>query len=92
MTPLRGLNPFAETERDVLFGRDAERLLRFTIDLGDSASITRIGRCVAPADPRNRAGVERCWRDAMMLTAIDGTATMQRLIIGRETLGTPAFV
>jgi butyryl-CoA dehydrogenase len=38
------------------------------------------------------AGVERCWRDCMMLTAIDGTATMQRLIIGRETLGTPAFV
>ena len=38
------------------------------------------------------AGVERCWRDCMMLTAIDGTATMQRLIIGRETLGVPAFV
>jgi len=38
------------------------------------------------------AGVERCWRDCMMFTAIDGTATMQRLIIGRETLGVPAFV
>ena len=38
------------------------------------------------------AGVERCWRDCMMLTAIDGTATMQRLIIGRETLGVAAFV
>jgi len=38
------------------------------------------------------AGVERCWRDCMMFTAIDGTATMQRLIIGRETLGVAAFV
>ena len=38
------------------------------------------------------AGVERCWRDCMMFTAIDGTATMQQLIIGRETLGMPAFV
>jgi alkylation response protein AidB-like acyl-CoA dehydrogenase len=38
------------------------------------------------------AGVERCWRDCMMFTAIDGTATMQRLIIGRESLGVAAFV
>jgi alkylation response protein AidB-like acyl-CoA dehydrogenase len=37
------------------------------------------------------AGVERCWRDCMMFTAIDGTATMQRLIIGRESLGMAAF-
>ena len=37
------------------------------------------------------AGVERCWRDCCMLTAIDGTANIQRLIIGREMLGMPAF-
>lgn len=37
------------------------------------------------------AGVERCWRDCIMLTAIDGTANVQRLIIGRETLGVAAF-
>jgi alkylation response protein AidB-like acyl-CoA dehydrogenase len=37
------------------------------------------------------AGVERCWRDCMMFTAIDGTATMQRLIVGRESLGIAAF-
>lgn len=37
------------------------------------------------------AGVERCWRDCMMLTAIDGTANIQRLIVGRELLGMPAF-
>ncbi len=38
------------------------------------------------------AGVERCWRDARMLTVIDGTSGIQRLIIGRELLGVPAFV
>ena len=38
------------------------------------------------------AGVERCWRDARMLTVIDGTSGIQRLIIGREMLGIPAFV
>lgn len=37
------------------------------------------------------AGVERCWRDCAMLTAIDGTANIQRLIIGRELLGMAAF-
>lgn len=37
------------------------------------------------------AGVERCWRDCCMLTAIDGTANIQKLIIGRELLGTAAF-
>jgi len=37
------------------------------------------------------AGVERCWRDCAMLTAIDGTANIQRLVIGRELLGMPAF-
>jgi alkylation response protein AidB-like acyl-CoA dehydrogenase len=38
------------------------------------------------------AGVESCWRDARMLTVIDGTSGIQRLIIGRELLGVPAFV
>jgi alkylation response protein AidB-like acyl-CoA dehydrogenase len=37
------------------------------------------------------AGVERCWRDARMLTVIDGTSGIQRLIIGREMLGAAAF-
>ena len=37
------------------------------------------------------AGVERAWRDCAMLTAIDGTATIQRLIVGRELLGMAAF-
>ncbi len=38
------------------------------------------------------AGVERCWRDARMLTVIDGTTGINRLIVGRELLGTAAFV
>jgi alkylation response protein AidB-like acyl-CoA dehydrogenase len=38
------------------------------------------------------AGVERCWRDCRMLTVIDGTSGIQRLIIGRELLGTAAFL
>jgi alkylation response protein AidB-like acyl-CoA dehydrogenase len=38
------------------------------------------------------AGVERRWRDARMLTVIDGTSGIQRLIVGRELLHTPAFV
>ena len=38
------------------------------------------------------AGVERCWRDCRMLTVIDGTSGIQRLIVGRELLGHSAFV
>lgn len=38
------------------------------------------------------AGVERCWRDARMLTVIDGTTGINRLIVGRELLGHAAFV
>jgi butyryl-CoA dehydrogenase len=38
------------------------------------------------------AEVERCWRDAAMLSAIDGTGGINRLIVGRETLGMSAFL
>jgi alkylation response protein AidB-like acyl-CoA dehydrogenase len=37
-------------------------------------------------------GVERCWRDCRMLTVIDGTSGIQRLIVGRELLEQSAFV
>jgi alkylation response protein AidB-like acyl-CoA dehydrogenase len=37
------------------------------------------------------AGVERCWRDCRMMTVIDGTSGIQRLVIGRELFGMPAF-
>ncbi|HYB55631.1 MAG TPA: acyl-CoA dehydrogenase family protein [Alphaproteobacteria bacterium] len=38
------------------------------------------------------APVERCWRDCRMLTVIDGTSDIQRLIIGRELTGHSAFI
>ena len=38
------------------------------------------------------AGVERCWRDCRMLTVIDGTSGINRLIVGRELTGQAAFV
>jgi len=38
------------------------------------------------------AGVERCWRDCRMLTVIDGTSGIQRLVIGRELTGHAAFI
>ena len=38
------------------------------------------------------AGVEDRWRDARMLTVIDGTSGIQRLLVGRELTGMPAFV
>lgn len=37
------------------------------------------------------AGVERHWRDAKMLTVIDGASDIQRLIVGREEFGVAAF-
>jgi alkylation response protein AidB-like acyl-CoA dehydrogenase len=37
------------------------------------------------------ASVERCWRDCRMLTVIDGTTGIQRLIVGRELFGMAAF-
>lgn len=38
------------------------------------------------------AGVERCWRDCRMLTVIDGTSGINRLIAGREITGHAAFI
>jgi alkylation response protein AidB-like acyl-CoA dehydrogenase len=38
------------------------------------------------------AEAERCWRDCRMLTVIDGTSGIQKLVIGREMLGHAAFV
>ncbi len=38
------------------------------------------------------AGVERCWRDCRMLTVIDGTSGINRLIAGREITGHAAFL
>jgi alkylation response protein AidB-like acyl-CoA dehydrogenase len=48
--------------------------------------------CMGAHGLSEAAGVERRWRDARMLTVIDGTSGIQRLIVGREMLGTSAFV
>jgi alkylation response protein AidB-like acyl-CoA dehydrogenase len=47
--------------------------------------------CMGAHGLSEAAGVERRWRDARMLTVIDGTSGIQRLIVGRELLQTPAF-
>jgi len=48
--------------------------------------------CMGAHGLSEAAGVERRWRDARMLTVIDGTSGIQRLIVGREMLGASAFV
>ena len=48
--------------------------------------------CMGAHGLSEAAGVERRWRDARMLTVIDGTSGIQRLIVGREILETSAFV
>jgi alkylation response protein AidB-like acyl-CoA dehydrogenase len=47
--------------------------------------------CMGAHGLSRAAGVERCWRDCRMLTVIDGTSGIQRLIVGRELFGTAAF-
>ena len=47
--------------------------------------------CMGAQGLSREAGVERCWRDCRMLTVIDGTSGIQRLIVGRELFGTAAF-
>ena len=48
--------------------------------------------CMGSHGLSEEAGVEERWRDARMLTVIDGTSGIQRLLIGRELIGMPAFV
>ena len=47
--------------------------------------------CMGAHGLSREAGVERCWRDCRMLTVIDGTSGIQRLIVGRDLFGTAAF-
>lgn len=48
--------------------------------------------CMGAHGLSEAAEVERCWRDARMLTVIDGTSGIQRLVAGRELVGASAFV
>ncbi|MCL4766172.1 MAG: acyl-CoA/acyl-ACP dehydrogenase [Hyphomicrobiaceae bacterium] len=48
--------------------------------------------CMGAQGLAEESEVERCWRDARMLTVIDGTSGIQRLVAGREITGVSAFV
>ncbi len=63
----------------------------FATETSVSVCATAMG-CMGAHGLSEEAGVERHWRNAMMLTAMDGTSDIQRLIVGREELGMPAFV
>jgi alkylation response protein AidB-like acyl-CoA dehydrogenase len=49
-------------------------------------------QCMGAHGLSEEAEVERCWRDAQMLTVIDGAPGIQRLVAAREMLGASAFV
>lgn len=71
--------------------REASMAKFFATETSVSACATAMG-CMGAHGLSEEAGVERHWRNAMMLTAMDGTSDIQRLIVGREELGMPAFV
>ena len=48
------------------FGPDEERLFRFTIDLADPSTYSRVGGCISAADPRNPGDVQLCWVQVRM--------------------------
>ncbi len=48
------------------FSPNQEKLLRFTIDLANPASYSRVGGCIAASDPRNLRDVPLCWVQVRM--------------------------
>jgi alkylation response protein AidB-like acyl-CoA dehydrogenase len=84
------LNALAMLDSGVRAPRDVSMAKVFAVD-------TALAVCQAAMESMGaqgtveEEGVERCWRDCAMLSAIDGTGGIQRLIIGRETLGMAAF-
>ncbi|WGF90877.1 acyl-CoA dehydrogenase family protein [Marinivivus vitaminiproducens] len=70
--------------------RDVSMAKLFAVETAIAVCQTSM-ECMGAWGTAEEAEVERCWRDAAMLSAIDGTAGIQRLIIGRETLGMSAF-
>ena len=67
-------------------------LAKFTATEAAVAAAGTAMECMGAYGLSEEAGVERCWRDARMLTVIDGAPGIQRLVAGRELLGTAAFV
>lgn len=72
-------------------GREASMAKVFATETAVEACAAAMGSMGA-FGLSEEAGVERHWRDAKMLTVIDGTSDIQRLIVGREEFGVPAFV
>ena len=71
--------------------REASMAKAFATEVAVAAASTAMD-CMGAFGLSVDAGVEARWRDAKMLTAIDGTTIIQKLIIGRELLDTAAFV
>jgi alkylation response protein AidB-like acyl-CoA dehydrogenase len=85
------LNALAMLDNGLRVPRDVSMAKVFAVDTALAVCQAAM-ECMGAWGTAEDAQVERCWRDAAMLSAIDGTAGMQRLIIGRETLGVAAFV
>jgi alkylation response protein AidB-like acyl-CoA dehydrogenase len=85
------LNALAMLDGGVRVPREVSMAKVFAVDTALAVCQASM-ECMGAWGTAEDAQVERCWRDAAMLSAIDGTAGMQRLIIGRETLGVAAFV
>ncbi len=85
------LNALAMLDSGVRVPRDVSMAKLFAVDTAVAVCQTAM-ECMGAWGTAEEAEVERCWRDAAMLSAIDGTAGIQRLIVGRETLGMSAFL
>ena len=85
------LNALAMLDSGVRAPRDVSMAKVFAVDTAVAVCQASM-ECMGAWGTAEEAEVERCWRDAAMLSAIDGTGGIQRLIIGRETLGLSAFL
>lgn len=84
------LNALAVLDSGRRSPRDVSMAKVFAVDTALAVCQTAM-ECMGAQGTAVDADVERCWRDAAMLAAIDGTSGINRLIIGRETLGMSAF-
>ncbi|MDB5999247.1 MAG: Acyl-CoA dehydrogenase [Rhizobacter sp.] len=85
------LNALALLDSGVRAPRDVSMAKVFAVDTA-LAVCQACMECMGAWGTAEEAQVERCWRDAAMLSAIDGTGGIQRLIVGRETIGLSAFL
>lgn len=85
------LNALAVLDSGRRSPRDVSMAKVFAVDTAVAVCQAAM-ECMGAQGTAVDAGVERCWRDAAMLSAIDGTGGINRLIVGRETLGMSAFL